>query len=87
MNAGTVWLCRSLVGPCFCSRCSHLYARLSACASQFRDAALEVLSCGRYIPRGPVSSGLAMTAVNRRNAAEHPNRGAGKGTLNRVLPL
>ncbi|CAL8320209.1 unnamed protein product [Gadus morhua 'NCC'] len=75
--------------PMYFAKTSPIYNPLIYFLSnkQFRDAALEVLSCGRYIPRGPVSSGLAMTAVNRRNAAEHPNRGAGKGTLNRVLPL
>ncbi|KAG7262592.1 hypothetical protein CRUP_036911 [Coryphaenoides rupestris] len=45
---------------------------------EFRDAALELLSCGRYIPHGPSASGLAMRSLHHRNASAHHNK---------VLPL
>ncbi|XP_051916619.1 pinopsin-like [Hippocampus zosterae] len=49
---------------------------------QFRDAALEMLSCGRRAPRGSV--GLAMRPLNRRRPPGCSGRIAGQG---KVLPL
>ncbi|XP_077566948.1 pinopsin-like [Stigmatopora nigra] len=49
---------------------------------QFRDATLEMLSCGRYIPRGsaPVVS-ISMQPLNMRSCSNRMNR------PNKVLPL
>ncbi|KAG7253526.1 hypothetical protein CRUP_009647, partial [Coryphaenoides rupestris] len=41
---------------------------------EFRDAALELLSCGRYIPHGPSASGLAMRSLHHRNTSAHHNK-------------
>ncbi|KAM7396934.1 hypothetical protein PAMP_019937 [Pampus punctatissimus] len=43
---------------------------------QFRDAALEVLSCSRYIPHGPTSISINMHSLNRNF-----------NTQSKVLPL
>ncbi|KAK0130814.1 Pinopsin [Merluccius polli] len=52
---------------------------------QFRAAALEVLSCGRYIPRGPAAPGLAMRTLYRRKRLNNLSTRA--SAHNRVLPL
>ncbi|KAK7890977.1 hypothetical protein WMY93_022940 [Mugilogobius chulae] len=35
---------------------------------QFRDATLEVLSCGKYIPHGPASANISMQPLNNRES-------------------
>ncbi|CAL8358946.1 unnamed protein product [Lota lota] len=75
--------------PMYFAKTSPIYNPMIYILSnkQFREAALEVLSCGRYIPLGPATSSLAMTSVNCRNTPEHHNRNSSKSTLNRVLPV
>lgn len=50
---------------------------------QFRDAALELLSCGRYIPHAPTDIGINMRSLNRRNRLTSLSRTA----HSKVLPL
>ncbi|XP_029909374.1 parietopsin [Myripristis murdjan] len=52
---------------------------------QFRDATLEVLSCGRYIPRGATSVSMNMHTLNRRSRLTNSNRGVTMHS--KVLPL
>ncbi|XP_076155080.1 parietopsin [Alosa pseudoharengus] len=41
---------------------------------QFRDCALEVLSCGRYIPRGTQTGSLMMASLQRSRITSIPSR-------------
>ncbi|XP_044049465.1 vertebrate ancient opsin-like [Siniperca chuatsi] len=52
---------------------------------QLRDAALEVLSCGRYIPHVPTSVSLNMRSLNSRSRLISLNRNV--NTHSKVLPL
>ncbi|XP_067090281.1 parietopsin [Osmerus mordax] len=48
---------------------------------QFREATLEALSCGQYIPRGPASKGIGMISMRRSRM----NQGASPNS--KVLPM
>lgn len=50
---------------------------------QFRDAALELLSCGRYIPHAPTGISINMCSLNRRSRLTSLSRTA----HSKVLPL
>ncbi|XP_072292028.1 parietopsin [Eucyclogobius newberryi] len=50
---------------------------------QFRDATLEVLSCGKYIPHGPASSNISMQPLNNRETRLTLTR----NIHSKVLPL
>lgn len=50
---------------------------------QFRDATLELLSCGRYIPHAPTGISINMRSLNRRNRLTSLSRTA----HSKVLPL
>lgn len=50
---------------------------------QFRDATLELLSCGRYIPHAPTSVSINMRSLNRRSRLTSLSR----STHSKVLPL
>ncbi|XP_042351956.1 parietopsin [Plectropomus leopardus] len=52
---------------------------------QFRDAALEVVSCGRYIPRVPTPVTINMRTFNSRNRLTSFSRNI--SSHSRVLPL
>lgn len=52
---------------------------------QFRDAALEVLSCGRYIPHGPTSVSINMRPLNRGSRLTSLSKSV--NTHSKVLPL
>lgn len=52
---------------------------------QFRDSALEVLSCGRYIPHGPSSVTIKMHSLNRRSRLISLSRNV--NMQHKVLPL
>ncbi|KAM7002189.1 LOW QUALITY PROTEIN: parietopsin [Tautogolabrus adspersus] len=53
---------------------------------QFRDAALEVLSCGRYIPHAPTATiSINMRPLNRRSRLTSLSRSV--NTHSKVLPL
>ncbi len=52
---------------------------------QFRDAALEVLSCGRYIPHVPTSVSINMHSLNRKSRLTSLSRNI--NTHSKVLPL
>lgn len=54
-------------------------------AQQFRDATLEVLSCGRYIPRAPTSVSINMCSLNRRSRLTSLSRSVNMHS--KVLPL
>lgn len=52
---------------------------------QFRDCALEVLSCGRYIPHGSTSVSIRMHSVNKGSWLSSFGRSV--NTHSKVLPL
>lgn len=52
---------------------------------QFRDAALEALSCGRYIPHVPNSVSINMCSLNNRSRLTSLGRNI--NTHSKVLPL
>lgn len=52
---------------------------------QFRDAALEVLSCGRYIPHVPTSVSINMHSLNRKSRLTSLSRNV--NAHSKVLPL
>ncbi|KAI3371173.1 hypothetical protein L3Q82_023803 [Scortum barcoo] len=52
---------------------------------QFRDLALEVLSCGRYIPHVPTSVSINMRTLNRKSQLTSSSRNV--STHSKVLPL
>uniref|UniRef100_A0A3Q4M333 Parietopsin n=1 Tax=Neolamprologus brichardi TaxID=32507 RepID=A0A3Q4M333_NEOBR len=52
---------------------------------QFRDCALEVLSCGRYIPHGSTSVSIRMHSVNKGSCLSSFGRSV--NTHSKVLPL
>ncbi|KAM4554330.1 parietopsin [Fundulus diaphanus] len=52
---------------------------------QFRDCALELLSCGRYVPRGPASVSIPLCSLNRGSCLSSTSRSA--STHSKVLPL
>ncbi|XP_069551269.1 parietopsin [Brachyistius frenatus] len=52
---------------------------------QFRDGALELLSCGRYIPHGPATVSIHMRSLNR--CSRLPSLGRSINTHSKVLPL
>ncbi|KAL7401970.1 hypothetical protein ABVT39_007481 [Epinephelus coioides] len=52
---------------------------------QFRDAALEVLSCGRYIPRAPTAVSINMRSLNKRSRLTSFSRNV--NSHSKVLPL
>ncbi|XP_071753704.1 vertebrate ancient opsin [Centroberyx gerrardi] len=52
---------------------------------QFRDATLEVLSCGRYIPHGAVSVSVNMHVLTRRSRLTNSSRNVNMHS--KVLPL
>lgn len=52
---------------------------------QFRDAALEVMSCGRYIPHGPTGVSINMRSLNKRSLLTSLSRNV--NTHSKVLPL
>lgn len=53
--------------------------------TQFRDAALELLSCGRNIHRAPSSVSINMRSLNRRSRLASLSRSI--NTHSKVLPL
>ncbi|XP_038150245.1 parapinopsin-like [Cyprinodon tularosa] len=55
------------------------------CNKQFRDCALELLSCGRYVPRGPTNVSIPLCSLNRRSCLSSISRSA--STHSKVLPL
>ncbi|KAJ3597178.1 hypothetical protein NHX12_003578 [Muraenolepis orangiensis] len=74
--------------PMYFAKSSPVYNPLIYFLSnkQFRDAALEVLSCGRYIPHGTAASGLALGTLRWRSGRPHDSDW-NAGTHNKVLPL
>ncbi|XP_035520740.1 parapinopsin-like [Morone saxatilis] len=52
---------------------------------QFRDATLEVLSCGRYIPHVPTSVSINMCSLNRRSRQASLSKSI--NSHSKVLPL
>ncbi|XP_007541884.1 parapinopsin-like isoform X1 [Poecilia formosa] len=53
---------------------------------QFRECALEVLSCGRHVPRGPSGvSSIPLSSLNRGSCLSSRSRSA--STRSKVLPL
>ncbi|XP_072242215.1 parietopsin [Leuresthes tenuis] len=52
---------------------------------QFRDCALEVLSCGHYIPHGPTSLSIPMRSMNRGSCLSSISRSANMHS--KVLPV
>ncbi|KAM4573884.1 parietopsin [Odontesthes bonariensis] len=52
---------------------------------QFRDCALEVMSCGRYIPHGPTSISIPMRSMHRGSCLSSISRSANMHS--KVLPV
>uniref|UniRef100_A0A3B5QDE1 Parietopsin n=1 Tax=Xiphophorus maculatus TaxID=8083 RepID=A0A3B5QDE1_XIPMA len=52
---------------------------------QFRECALEVLSCGRYVPRGAAGVSIPVSSLNRGSCLSSRSRSA--STRSKVLPL
>lgn len=64
---------------------SHDRADMCLYVQQFRDSALEVLSCGHYIPHGPTAVSINMCTLSRRSRLTSLSRGV--STHSKVLPL